>query len=279
MVVKLGNYMPDKTFLENYPLYRKFRVDTLPSTLDKWPTAGINMSCSACKSNQTFVMTNSYYENLSYSNYPSDGVNVRLVYVCTHCQKFERLFHVKAGKEKQGGWYMKIGQFPAWQVSGDQNIERLLGGHASYYKKGLICESQGYGIGAFSYYRRIVEETIDELLDEIADLLLGEELDVYRLALEETKKTIVTAEKIELVKDLLPTILRPDGMNPLAALHSVLSEGLHAQSDEDCLDLAENCREILVFLVNQVAASKQTAKAFTASMRKLLDKKSERNKQ
>ena len=144
-------------------------------------------------------------------------------------------------------------------------------------KKGLICESQGYGIGAFGYYRRIVEETIDKLFDEIADLLSEDELDVYRVALEKTKETIVTAEKIELVKDLLPAILRPDGMNPLAALHSALSQGLHAESDEDCLDLAENCREILVFLVNQVAASKQTAKSFTSSMRKLLDKKSERS--
>src|SRR5690554_1107831 len=168
---------------------------------------------------------------------------------------------------------MKVGQYPAWEVSGEPNIERLLGAHAGYYKKRLICESQGYGIGAFGYYRRIVEETIDELLNEIADLLSGDELEQYRVALQKTKETIVTAEKIELVKDLLPTILRPDGMNPLSALHSALSQGLHAESYEDCLDLAESCREILVFLVNQVAASKQTAKSFTSSMRKLLDKK------
>lgn len=269
--------MPNKAFLEKYSLYRKFRVDVLPKTLDQWPTASINMSCLKCKSNQTFVMRNYYWENFEYQNYPSKGVSVRLVYLCTHCQEFERLFYVRADNDKQGSWYMKVGQFPAWEVSGDTSIEHLLGSHASYYKKGLICESQGYGIGAFSYYRRIVEEVIDELLEEIADLLSGEELAAYQVALEKTKMTIVTAEKIELVKDLLPTILRPDGMNPLSALHSALSQGLHAESDEDCSDLAENCREILVFLVNQVSASKQTAKSFTVSMRKLLDKKSEKN--
>lgn len=269
--------MPNKLFLENYSLYRKFQIKTLPNTLDKWPVVSINMSCPECKSNQTFVMNNEYWENFQYMNHPSEDVNVRLVYLCTHCQKFERLFYIKAGGNRQNSWYMKIGQFPAWEVSGDINIERLLGNHSGYYKKGLICESQGYGIGAFGYYRRIVEEVIDELLEEIADLLSGEELDLYRIALEKTKTTIVTADKIEIVKDLLPAILRPDGMNPLAALHSTLSQGLHAESDEDCLDLAENCREILIFLVNQVAVSKQTAKSFTASMRKLLDKKSEKN--
>lgn len=269
--------MPDKSFLETYSLYRKFRFNELPSTVDKLPAANINMPCPACSSNQTFVMTNKYWENFDYRNYSTQDVIVRLVYLCTHCQNFERYFFIKTGSDQQGSWLMKVGQFPSWEAQESPNIEKLLGQHASYYKKGLICESQGYGIGAFGYYRRIVEEIIDELLSEIADLLSGVDLEKYETALLKTKETTVTAEKIELVKDLLPAILRPDGMNPLAALHSALSQGLHAESDEECLELSENCREILIFLVNQVSASKQSAKSFTTSMRKLLDKKSEKN--
>lgn len=269
--------MPNKEFVEEYPLYRKYKVDNMPSTLDKFPKVQINMSCPICKSNQTFSMRNEYFENAGYMNAPSGGKGVRLLYKCTHCEKFERFFFIKIGGDKSDTWLMKIGQYPAWEISGEPNVERLLGAHAEYYKKGLICESQGYGIGAFGYYRRIVEETIDELLSEIADLISGEELEKYNDALSKTKETIVTAEKIELVKDLLPPILRPDGMNPLSALHSALSQGLHAESDEDCLDLAQHCREVLVFLVNQVAASKETSKSFTNSMRRLLDKKSERS--
>ena len=137
-----------------------------------------------------------------------------------------------------------------------------------------MCESQGYGIGAFGYYRRIVEETIDELLSEIAQLMNGQELQKFQQALEQTKKTIVAQEKIELVKDLLPPILRPDNMNPLSVLHSSLSEGLHAESDEVCMEQAAIVREVLVFLVNQVAASRNASKTFTDGMRKLLEKKS-----
>lgn len=149
----------------------------------------------------------------------------------------------------------------------------MLGDHADYYKKGLICESQSYGIGAFSYYRRVVEEIIDELLNEIADLMTGEERDRYLEALEQTKKTKITHDKIDLVKDLLPPILRPNEMNPLSVLHDVLSQGLHRESDEHCIELAMTVREALVFLVNQVAASRAAAASFTESMRKLLDRR------
>lgn len=264
--------MPYKTFLEEYSLYRKFRVRDMPSRTDEFPETRINMECPHCKSNQTFGMTNTYWENCQYSNYPVSGIVFRMVYLCGHCQQFERVFYIKVSDDND--WLMKVGQYPPWDIKGNVNLERLLGRHADYYRKGLVCESQGYGIGAFSYYRRIVEEIIDGLLDEIAELLTDVELSAYQDALAKTKETKNTQEKVDLVKDLLPPILRPEGINPLSALHSSLSEGLHANSDEECLEYAENCREILIFLVNQVVASKASAKGFTTSMRKLLDKKS-----
>jgi hypothetical protein len=225
--------MPNSEFIEQYPLYRKFYPEAIPSALNALPEVRINMTCKMCASPQTFSLMNKYSDGIVYENYPTQGFVFRTVYRCNHCLQFTRFFFVKIDENKQ--WMMKIGQFPAWEIVGDQNIERLLGKYSDYYKKGLICESQGYGIGAFGYYRRIVEETIDELLDEISDLLAGSELEKYREALELTKRTTVTQEKINLVKDLLPPILRPDGMNPLGVLHSSLSEGLHANSDETCL--------------------------------------------
>jgi hypothetical protein len=263
--------MPNEEFLEQYPLYRKFPVQHMPDTLNALAKVRINMDCEVCASAQTFLMTNEYHENFQIINHPANGVIFRLVYLCVHCQQFERFFFVKVDYGMK--WLMKVGQFPPWETVGNHDIERLLGKHAVYFKRGLTCESQSYGIAAFGYYRRIVEETIDELLEEIADLLTGEDLSKYRRALEETKKTTVAQEKISLVKDLLPPILRPSGMNPLSALHSALSEGLHAESDEACLDLAAHCREVLVFLVNQVAASKASARTFTESMKRLLEKK------
>jgi len=62
-------------------------------------------------------------------------------------------------------------------------------------------------------------------------------------------------------------------MNPLSILHDVLSQGLHGESDEHCIELAMTVREVLVFLVNQVTVTKTAATSFTESMRKLLDRR------
>lgn len=263
--------MPNAGFLEQYPLYRKFTVDDLPSRMDRIQRVPIKMSCSICKSEQTFLMTNDPYENCEHSYSPSAEVVFRAVYTCAHCAEFTRVFFIRMGEDCS--YMMKVGQYPAWDIQGDPNIERLLGSHSALFKKGLICESQGYGIGAFAYYRRIVEEIIDELLGQISDLMSGEELEGYKRALEATKRAVAAQEKIALVKDMLPAILRPDGMNPLSALHSILSEGLHSETDDECLEKAMRAREVLIFLACQIAVSKAASKGFTKSMRKLLGKK------
>lgn len=264
--------MPNKDFLEHHPLYRKAKLDNLPSTADNLLKVKINMYCPRCKSDQTFVMQNEYWETYDHINFPIRGQVLRLFYVCAHCTTFARYFFVRVDENNK--YIMKVGQYPPWDISLDPDIAKFLGDHVDLYKKGLICESQGYGIAAFAYYRRIVEEVIGELLEEITQLLSGEDQNKFMRALEETRKTTVAQDKIALVKDLLPPILRPQGMNPLAELHSTLSKGIHDKSDDDCLQLAMTIREVLIFLVNQATASKEASKTFTNGMRKLLERKS-----
>jgi hypothetical protein len=171
---------------------------------------------------------------------------------------------------------MKVGQYPPWSIDVDKRVSHILGDYVDYYRRGLVCESQGYGLGAVAYYRRIVEKIIDTLLDQIAQMIPVEDQDRYKKALAETKKTIVTQEKIELVKDMLPAILRPAGMNPLGILHQVLSEGVHDKEEDECLVIADTIKGSLVFLVNQVLATQEQVRTFTDGMRKLLDKKSKK---
>ncbi|EMI15903.1 hypothetical protein RMSM_07173 [Rhodopirellula maiorica SM1] len=266
--------MPNKEFLETYPLYRKLEM-MVPSSVDEIPSPAINGICGKCGSLQTFRQTNDWYELSAYRNSPTHGQVVRAEYICHSCKSFLWTFYLRFGDDCDS--VTKVGQWPAWSIAVDAGLAKILGQHASNYRKGLVCESQSYGIGAFAYYRRIVEQLIDRLLDEIEDLIPEADKQTYVTALAATKKTIVAQEKIALVKDLLPPILRPDGMNPLSLLHTTLSEGLHGQSDEQCLNKAEHIRNVLVFLVNQVMQAKESANTFTASMRKLLDRKSNSN--
>jgi predicted house-cleaning noncanonical NTP pyrophosphatase (MazG superfamily) len=211
-------------------------------------------------------MSNEYYQVYSYQEYAREKV-FRVVYLCAACKQYEHFFSLHFADD----YVMKAGQYPPWEITPDKNLSELLGEHQDYYKKGLVCESQGYGIGAYAYYRRIVEEIIDSLLDSIVDLIPEGEKQRYVEALERTKKATIAQKKIDLVKDLLPEILRPNGMNPLNILHSTLSEGLHDKTDEECLEIVGSVREILVFLVNRILQTRQTSKKFTISMQKLLE--------
>ncbi|MDB5122680.1 MAG: hypothetical protein JWP94_809 [Mucilaginibacter sp.] len=262
-------------FLEEYSLFRKFHCD-VPMTVNLFPKVPIHMQCLTCQSEQTFNMINEYHEFFHYVNVPSGDTKHRLLYRCESCKKFERLFYIYIDRNLK--YLYKIGQYPEWEIKIDKQIEKALGKHAANFKKGLVCESQAYGIGAFSYYRRITEEIIDELLESISNIIPPEDKEKYNEALEKTKRTRVTQEKIDIIKDLLPSILRPNGINPLGVLHSELSEGIHSSSDEECLEHAEHIKNILVFLLDQIIQIKHSASAFSESMKKLLEKKSANSK-
>ena len=263
--------MPDRELLEKYPLYRRREFSSKYKSLSDLPKPAVHMQCTICQSEQTFNMANEYYEARQVTNDHAHGQTCRLVYVCMSCRRGIRIFIVRFDPE--GERVMKVGQYPPWDIRPDPNVERMLGGHADLYKKGLVCESQAYGIGAFGYYRRIVEEVIGHLLDDVAELLAGAEREAFVRALERVRVTPVAQDKIALVKDLLPATLRPEGINPLGVLHETLSEGLHEASDEVCMELAAGVRETLVFLVDQISATRERRKGFTDGMRKLLERK------
>jgi len=62
--------MPNKEFLEEYPLYRKFKVTALPKTNDELTKVRLKMACPTCQADQTYAMTNEFWENYKYTNSP-----------------------------------------------------------------------------------------------------------------------------------------------------------------------------------------------------------------
>ncbi len=164
----------------------------------------------------------------------------------------------------------KIGQYPPWDISIEKELKQVLGKYEKYYKNGKICESQSYGIGAFSYYRRAIEEIIDYMLDSISELMEGEDKEKYKEALEKVKQTKNTSKKIELVYNLTPPVLNPKEFNSLKTLHDKLSGGIHGKSDEDCLKDAQILRETTLFVIKKILIEPKEKMDFTNKMRKLL---------
>ena len=262
--------MPFKDFLEDYPLFKKYRGN-FPSQVKLLRTPPLNMDCSVCDSVQTWVMSGLFQHQASGS--PA-GKRFKAHYVCQSCQKSTREFYFRVSNDLNHMY--KYGQYPEWKIALDKNLESALGEHVDYYRKGLVCESQGYGIAAFGYFRRIAEKLIDQLLDDVEDLVDASEKNHYKEALQSTKNAHNASEKIELTKDLLPEILKPKGMNPLGVLYGELSDGMHSKSDDDCLESAGVMKDCLVFLVNQISINRNKATEFTAGIQSFLNKKSER---
>lgn len=274
-------------FLTDYPLYRKFWVQ-LPEKLakDGVPTLtvpAIHLYCPNCASGNTFTtvltLISAKHRNRSQTIRVPDLLSGRLGLVeslCASCKDYFQFFILYFDEELK--YVMKVGQFPSWSISIEKHLEKVLGKHENIYRKGRVCESQGYGIGAYAYYRRIVENIIDDLL-KLIEGLFDEDTEKKRFveALKDVQASTVAKDKIALVKELLPPTIRPDGMNPLSILHDTLSAGIHVMSDEECLEKAIDIREILIYLVEQIGLAneaKLSSARFTQSMRNLLVKRS-----
>ena len=279
--------MPNAKFLEEYPLYRKFDFElgkdpsTIIISIDDFPNVNLNMYCPNCNEIRTFRFTHKYIHKkeeeikISFFKTPppptlEENDIVNLNYICAYCEKFHRFFAIKMGKELQT--IEKVGQYPTWAKIVEKNLKKILKGYSEYYKKGKTCEFHSYGIGAFVYYRRIVEDIIEKLLESIPDLMSEEELEEYQVALGEVRKTKNATDKIAFVKDLLPPILKPEQFNPLKTIHDALSKGLHGRTDEECLEDAESIRTSLVFLVNAILSRKKEQQEYTESMKEILEK-------
>ncbi len=278
----------DAKFFEEYPLYRKLKIE-LPEVYGSHAGTsielpGIHLLCPVCNSENTFVSDSLTLGTRHRDQIPSPsnpglvaGKSGSVTYRCASCRDYHQFYFLYFDLDLS--YVMKIGQYPAWSISLEKHLEEVLGIYQSTYRKGLVCESQGYGIGAYAYYRRIVENVIDKLLDLVGELLEDEEdVEVYQKALDQTRESTVAKDKIALVKDLLPKSLRPNNMNPLSILYDNLSAGIHAQTDEECLEIAGYIREILAFLVeriNSIREDRESAQSFTESMRRLLEKRSQ----
>ena len=159
---------------------------------------------------------------------------------------------------------------PAFGPPLPARLFKMAGADGELLRKGRRAENQSLGIGAFVYYRRVVENQKDRLLGEIrkaAERLEadGELLDSIDLAIKETR----FSEAIKLVKDAIPDGLKVQGDNPLTLLHRVLSRGVHGLDDRECLERAQAVRRVLTELVLNISQVTKDERELTDAVKKL----------
>jgi hypothetical protein len=196
-------------------------------------------------------------------------------YVCSNCRSNTKTYSIRVGvtseEDEAIGMAFKFGERPAFGPPTPTRMLKLLGDQREIFLKGRRCENQGLGVGAFAYYRRVVEHQKNRILDEIIKVSekLGADKEVMS-RLNTAKAETQFSKSITSVKDAIPQALLINGHNPLTLLHTALSIGLHEQSDERCLELAHDIRVVLAELSERLSqALKDEAELNTAVTRLL----------
>lgn len=112
------------------------------------------------------------------------------------------------------------------------------------YKTAIRLRNFALGLGAVAYLRRIIENRMNDILDILYDAAREHKIAADVLGkLEAIKRDRRFSVKVDYAGDLLPDHLRPRGVpNPMGILHELASDGLHARTDEDCVDIFDGCR-------------------------------------
>ena len=178
-------------------------------------------------------------------------------------KRSKREYHVEQIVDEETIRLQKYGERPRKRLARDPVLQRFLKDDLDNYEKAVDCLSNGYGIAAFAYFRRVVENNINGLLDLVQEdaKFSGEDTQVTA-ALAELRKNSPMNKRIEIANHALPKHLNPDGLNPLGRLYQVLSEGVHNFSEEECLKKAKETSVCLAYLVSELASRKKNRTRF-----------------
>ncbi|MBN1931863.1 MAG: hypothetical protein JW786_09675 [Desulfobacterales bacterium] len=158
-------YQTISEFLESTPPNQLINISNLckPTRNQYGPygemrTPEIQLHCDndQCNGTRFFRCVSGGGEHLKDGNFKFFYVTYR----CSNCQQVEKTFSLAAQMENitksQGSCY-KFGELPTYGPPIPSKLIKLIGPDREEFLKGRRCENQGLGVGAFIYYRRVVE--------------------------------------------------------------------------------------------------------------------------
>lgn len=217
----------------------------------------------------TLYCDNTPCNGLRFFEYTGDRIEliedewnkIFVTFHCKNCNSTQKTFAISVSinveEDEEQGFYgkmLKIGEDPPFGPPIPARVISLIGPDRDLFLMGRRSENQGMGIGAFAYYRRVVENQKNRVIDEIIRVVekTGTSSDLLKeLAFAKNEQQFTKA--IDSIKHAIPPMLLINGENPLKLLHSALSEGLHDHTDEKCLELAQDIRIVLTELAERLS--------------------------
>lgn len=174
--------------------------------------------------------------------------------------------------ESREGLCYKLGELPTYGPPTPSRLIRLFGKDRDLFLRGRRCENQGLGIGAFVYYRRVVESHKDTILSEI--IRVAEKVGAPASMIETlnaAKREIQFSKSLDTAKDAIPQALLINGQNPLTLLHKALSVGVHESTDERCLERAHDVRVVLIELAERLGQALKDEAGLNTAVNRLMN--------
>ena len=252
-------------FLADTPPEKEVYIQKLMDSSDHMITPSVPLYCD-----QNTCVSTMYFDCTDKSGYTSKKGwrPINLLYVCRHCKHSVKRFALLVYQiNGVSGKVMKFGEVPPFGPHTPSRVISLIGPDKQLFFKGRQSENRGLGIGAFTYYRRVVDNNWERLLDE--SIKVAKKLNLSSDILIKAKETREFGKAVEIMKDGIPQVLLVDGHNPMKILYKILSKGIHDMNDEKCLELAKYIRVILVDFTDRVREALKDRKELQDSLTKL----------
>ncbi|MHC4269875.1 MAG: hypothetical protein ACYSTS_15610 [Planctomycetota bacterium] len=208
--------------------------------------------------------------------------NHYLTYKCQNCKSSVKIFAIRLILTEAGtdnAEVFKYGEYPQFGPPIPPRALTLIGSDRDLFLTGRRAENQGMGIGAFAYYRRVVENQKDRIFDAVIKVTNKISPDDPIIEeLKQAKGEVQFTKAVGEIKHGLPSSLQINGQNPLTLLHSALSEGMHDHDDKECLELAGAIRNVLFEFADKLSQALKEDKELSDSVSKLIKAKKTREK-
>jgi hypothetical protein len=197
-------------------------------------------------------------------------------YKCRNCGSNVFHYHFIWQERTAGYVFVKVGQYPELEERVSERLVNALGSaDLKMYKNALRMRNFNLGLAAVAYMRRVVENKMNDMLEILHEAAVAHNASPELLARhKEMRNEKRFSTKVDYAGDLLPVNVRPSGKpNPMAILHELASDGLHARSDEECVDIFDKCRKTFEYVFGQMRIETEDARNFVEEMAALAEKR------
>jgi len=199
-------------------------------------------------------------------------------YCCSNCNSNSQVFILKGVEASQYTVvFTKIYQEPAFGQPIPKRLFHIIGEeNREYFLQARRAIARGLGIGAYSYYRRIVENTKFDLVGSVLEVAQVTNASTAQIELlQKAQSETQFSKAIDMLREVsaIPAVLLIDGHNPLSLLHDLLSEGIHQLDDRECLERSQEAEIILCEIADRMQIAMTERKTVRAAITSILNRK------